>query len=58
MAKEKKSNTSEKESEEKMNELKIELLKTKSKRKDIKKEIARLLTFKTKNKHSEDLKNK
>ena len=38
------------ETESKMNELKIELLKQKSKRKDIKKEIARLLTFNNINK--------
>jgi hypothetical protein len=40
MAKDKK-NLSKKESEEKMNDLKVELLNQKSKRKDIKKEILR-----------------
>jgi ribosomal protein L29 len=38
--------TSEKEIEEKMKDLKVSLLNPKSKRKDIKREIARLLTIK------------
>ena len=47
---------SEKEIESRTKELKVELLKQGAKRKDIKKEIARLLTMKTRTKSEENKK--
>jgi len=52
MAKENKQ-LSEKEIEDKLNDLKVELLKQTAKRRPIKREIARLLTVKNLNRHAQ-----